>query len=175
MNIKHRILIGLVAVISLLSSATPTRAAWIYANGGKYYMAKGPSQYWHYDIGEGYCGKYAKWCSPYFSAWTYNQSSSFGYTNGAVWRIDPAQQYFSRAYAFIPRRNATADPAFYAINYAIGSNMEIGVNQLAFYDQWAPLTVGNGLFMVANVYLDDNRRGYGSPGKVAFDEIKIEN
>jgi len=175
MSIKHKLLTGLIAAVSLLTAAAPTRAAWIYANGGSYYTAKGPSQYWHYVYNEGYCGKYAKWCGPNHFVWTYNSTANFGYTNAAVWRIEPAQQYFSRAYAFIPRRDATANPAFYDIGYAGASTNQSGVNQLAYYDQWAPLAYGKSLYMIASVYLDDNRRGYGSLAKVAFDEIKIEN
>ena len=173
MRFQRFLIAAVLSFGALAASAAPTHAVMIYANGGRYFTASGPTYYWHYDANEGYCGHMAGWCSPANFQWTYSMYPQYS-TNYAVWKTEPAQQYFSRAYAFVPRKDATA-AAFYTVQYEVGSRSTYMVNQMAYSDQWAQL--GGNHYLVSAVSLSDNNQWWGGNGKyrVAFDEIKIEN
>jgi len=175
MKTKQAILGALLGLLILGAAAAPVSAGvYVYASDGRYFRAEGPAQYWHYDYNEGYCGKFGKWCSPASFRWTYSMDPLHS-TNYAVWKIEPAQQYFSRAYAFIPCKDATA-LAFYGIGYAGASVYKSRINQLSFCNQWVQLNSG-ALYLIGSVDLSDNNEWFGASGRyrVAFDEIKIEN
>jgi len=148
-------------------------ATEIYANGGRYFSAYGPGQYWHYDWGEGYCGKYGAWCSPRHFQWTYNNPYGNYPVNHARWSIQPVG-YYSQAYAFIPRRNATTRNAPYTVSYGYVSTNTSYVDQYVYYDQWVPLAWGQRLYRISSVALNDLTFESGWR-RIAFDEIKIEN
>jgi hypothetical protein len=148
-------------------------ATSIYANGGSYFEAQGPNYYWRYDWNEGYCGKYGSWCSPRHFQWTWNNRGGMSPVNSARWKAVPVN-YYSRAYAFIPRRNATTRNAPYTVSYGYVSTRTSYVNQMAYYDQWVPLAWGESLYRISGVELNDLTF---EPRwtRIAFDEIKIEN
>lgn len=142
------------------------------ANGGRYFSASGPSAYWHYDQGQGYCGHYASWCSPSYAQWTY-VNHAMGDVNSATWK-NPYPVYAPEyASAFIPARNATAT-AHYTLRYNYGSYWSRDVDQRPYYDQWVRINA-SGLAMLDTVMLGDQSWYGTSSDKVAFDEIKIEN
>lgn len=158
---------------SLLLPAAPAAAGTlVYANGGRYFAASGPTAYWHYDYGEGYCGRWAGWCSPKHSQWTYG-TRAFGGVNNATWS-PIIEDKFSRAFAFIPRRNATTRGAVYTVAYWYNYRSTSEVDQMSYYDQWVPLAYGDLLRQISSVSLTDATFEAGTT-KVAFDEIKIEN
>jgi hypothetical protein len=170
---------ALLALAMFAGTAAPSNAAGVVvlANGGSYFSAHGPSQYWRFDWNEGWCGKYAGWCSPRHFQWTY-VVRQFGAENYAIWRVPDHAivSYANRAFAFIPRRNATATVE-YDVYYAYNSRGKAIVDQMAYYDQWAPLvpSAGANLYRIHMVTLGDNTWWGSGSQKVAFDEIKIEN
>ena|SRR5688500_2687063 len=170
---KLRILAATATLWAALASPALAAGTVTMANGGQYFTAFGPTAYWHYDYGQGYCGHIATWCSPRHSQWTYiNQSA--GDVNGATWRNPAPVNYPEYARAFIPARNATA-VVKYTLRYNNGSYQSTYVDQKPYYDQWVPLNNGAGLYLIDRVMLGDQSYwGYASD-KVAFDEIKIEN
>lgn len=174
MRVKRYLLSTMFGAVCALGAAAPAFAAGTVtmANGGQYFTAYGPSGYWRYDLGMGYCGNVATWCAPRHAQWTYvNQGA--GNVNWATWR-NPAPVYYPEyASAFIPRRNATAT-AKYTLRYNYGSYQSTYLDQLPYYDQWARLNT-NGLVMLDQVMLGDQSYWGTASSKVAFDEIKIEN
>ena len=168
------ILSAALSALCALGSVGPAFAAGtVYlANGGQNFTAYGPSSYWRYDLGLGYCGNAGSWCSPRHSQWTYvNQTA--GNVNWATWRNPAPVNYPEYASAFIPRRNATAT-AKYTLRYNYGSYQSAYLDQLPYYDQWVRLNSG-GLAMLDQVMLGDQSYWGSASSKVAFDEIKIEN
>lgn len=177
MLLSKRLLIGFLGLTSALSLMLPlsANATSIYSNGGSYFSAYGPSYYWHYDWGEGYCGKFGSWCGPRHAQWTYQVYGQFGSTNHARW-WPIVEGAYSRAYAFIPRRNATTTGAEYTTVYAGISRKTSFVNQLAYYDQWAALNYGRSLWAIRAIDLTDSTWNPDNNWRrIAFDEIKIEN
>ena len=174
---KLRLLTGLAGTALMLGlTVLPASAAGvtILANDGSYFTPSGPWYYWHYDHGQGYCGQFASWCRPSHFRWTYKTDRPFYYENKAVWTVPTPQYYPGKAFAFVPRRNATANPAFYTVHYGYTSTQLHTLTQKYYYDQWVPIN-SYGLFRIRAVELDDGNYGYVDPyGKVAFDEIKIE-
>ncbi|HTK04385.1 MAG TPA: hypothetical protein VL500_02285 [Candidatus Eisenbacteria bacterium] len=171
---KLRIIVASAAVWTALAAAPALAAGTVtMANGGLYFTANGPSAYWHYDQGQGYCGHVASWCAPANSQWTYiNQAA--GDVNWATWRNPAPVNYPEIASAFIPARNATA-VVKYTLRFNNGSYRSTYIDQKPFYDQWVRLNDGAGLSLLDRVMLGDQSYwGYASD-KVAFDEIKIEN
>lgn len=164
---------GLMTAAALLLP-TAAGATMVFSNGGNYFTDYGPERYWFYDWNEGYCGKFGKWCGPNHFQWTYENFGSFSPMNYARWNVIPVA-YPSHAYAFIPRRNATTRNAEYTVHYAGVSRAMSYVDQLAYYDQWASLAYGDPLYMISSVELTDNTFFGHGWGRIAFDEIKIEN
>ncbi len=175
MRTKMMFISGLLSLVVSAALAAPTQAVTVLANGGSYFRASGPIQYWHFDAGEGYCGHLASWCSPSHMQWTYSMDPLHS-SNWAMWTVPTPEMYYSAVYAFIPRRDATA-LAFYSTGYGYASERQTTVNQNAYYDQWVGLNSGQKLYRVGTVVLDDNNQWFGKSGvyRVAFDEIKIEN
>ena len=169
----YRIRNMLLALSLLVAVPLPAGATTILANDGAYFSASGNNAYWKFDFNEGYCGKYAAWCQPKHFRWTYT-TSGFGGSNQARWTNPYPTDYPSRVYAFIPRRNATSGLAPYTIIYQSLSRQSATVNQMAYYDAWAPLGWGGSYRMVNAVDLKDNTSETPA-GRIAFDEIKIEN
>jgi hypothetical protein len=162
-----------VSLALLLMVPAQAGATTILANGGSYFAAQGPTSSWWYDSGEGYCGKYGPWCSPRHSQWTYT-TRTFGGVNKARWTNPYPTSFPSKVYAFVPRRNATSGLAPYTIVYNGLSRRTASVNQMAYYDAWAPLGWGENFSLVSAIDLTDST--FETPtGKIAFDEIKIEN
>jgi len=180
MKLKYLKLTATLSLIALALAASPTRAAVIgvqvMASDGLYFTAAGPGQYWRWESG-GYCGGLGPWCRPATYRWTYDNNTTYGSVNSAVWRVPTVQQVFSRAYAFIPRRNATCRTAFYTISYAGVSGYEQPLDQLVYYDQWAGLFSGKSFYLASQVRLVDGQFGWNTSTleKIAFDEIKIES
>lgn len=172
---RLRKLISVTAAVVGLVLASPASAAGTYvmANGGAYFTAYGPSAYWHYDWGQGYCGKIWTTCTaPKMAQWTYVYRN-FGATNYASW-TNPAPVYYPEfASAFIPSRNATAT-IDYSIKYDNVSYATRTVNQNAYYDQWVRLNAA-GLVSIQRVDLTDQSFWGTASDKASFDEIKIEN
>ncbi len=166
---------ALVSAILWGAAAAPTLASGtvILANGGKYFQASGPSSYWHYDWNEGYCGHIATWCVPAHFQWTY-VTRTYGYVNAGYWQNPSPVAYLSRAYAFIPRKDATA-VAEYTVNYNHVSEINALVDQSRYYDQWTQLAATTNMYLIGSVVLTDNSFYGSGPQKIAFDEIKIEN
>ncbi len=175
MRTKMMFISGLLSVAVSAVLAAPTQAVTVLANGGAYFRASGPIQYWHFDAGEGYCGHLAAWCSPNHQQWTYSMDPLHA-TNSASWSVPTPVSYYSAVYAFVPRRDATA-LAFYTTGYGYVSSRQSSVDQNAYYDQWVALNGGQKLYRVSGVTLSDNNQWFGRSGvyRVAFDEIKIEN
>ncbi|MBI4458306.1 hypothetical protein HY633_05065 [Candidatus Uhrbacteria bacterium] len=166
-------LIGFLAGTAWLAMAPAALAETsVYANGGAYFTASGPSAYWRYDSGQGYCGQFGTWCSPANSQWTWS-TSTYGGVNNAVWNVIPIDRY-SRAYAFIPRRNATTRGAKYTVAYNWVSRRSSEIDQMRYYDQWVPLAFGDQLRRIHSVDLTDSTFE-ATATRVNFDEIKIEN
>lgn len=180
MKLKSLRLAAALSLMALAAGVLPANAAVIgvqvMASDGLYFSVSGPTQYWHTATG-GYCGNLASWCRPATYRWTYDHNTTYGSVNNGRWSIPTIQMVYSRAYAFIPRRNATTRTAFYTISYANISSTERSVDQLAYYDQWAPLTPYESLYRIAGIWLTDGQFGFGlnTLDKVAFDEIKIES
>jgi hypothetical protein len=60
----------------------------VYSNGGNYWHQYGPSQYWYYVSGQGWCGKYST-CTPAYMQYTWAGNTLSNY---AKWdNIDYAQ------------------------------------------------------------------------------------
>jgi hypothetical protein len=161
------------ALAVLLATPAAAGATTILANGGSYFAPSGPSWNWWFDWGEGYCGKYGPWCRPNNFQWTFT-TSTFGGENKARWTNPYPTDYPSKVFAFIPRRNATSKAAPYKIVYQGVSRSTSYVNQMAYYDAWAPLGWGESFRTVTAIDLTDST--FETPrAKIAFDEIKIEN
>ncbi len=180
MKLRSIRLAAALSLAALLLGSVPARAAVIgvqvMASDGQYFTAGGPSQYWRWESG-GYCGWIGTWCRPANYRWTYDHNTTYGSLNSAVWKVPTVQQVFSRAFAFVPRRNATCRTAFYSISYAGVSNYEQPLDQLAYYDQWAGLFSGRTFYLASQVRLVDGQFGWNTSTleKIAFDEIKIES
>jgi len=180
MKLKSLRLAAAMSLSALLLSAVPASAAVIgvqvMASDGSYFTASGPSQYWHSAAG-GYCGGPGLWCSPNTYRWTYDYNATYGQQNSAVWKVPTEQLVFSRAYAFIPRRNATCRTAFYTMSYSGVSGYEQALDQLPYYDQWAPLFGGKSFYRARQIWLSDGQQGFNlsTLEQIAFDEIKIES
>jgi hypothetical protein len=180
MKLKNLKLAAGLSLMALALAGLPARAAVIgvqvMASDGLYFTASGPGQYWHSASG-GYCGGLGPWCLPATYRWTYDNNTTYGSMNSAVWKVPTVQQVYSRAYAFVPRNNATCRTAFYTISYAGVSNYEQPLNQLAYYDQWAALFSGRSFYLASQVRLVDGQFGWNTSTleKIAFDEIKIES
>ena len=174
----RRLAFIIAACIPIFASAAPALAVGtvLLANDGQYYSASGPSWRWHTDWSEGFCGRVASWCSPKQFRWTYKtQGFDYDAQNRAVWRNPYPVSAFSRVYAFIPRRDATATIE-YAVRYDSASYARTTVAQTLYYDQWVPITPSSSLVRFVNEIELDDASFYGSTAnKVAFDEIKIEN
>jgi hypothetical protein len=163
------------AVVALLMLATPAAAGatTILANGGRYFQQTGNAYNWWFDWNEGYCGRFAAWCSPKQFQWKFT-TSVFGGENKARWTNPYPTEFPSRVFAFIPRKDATSRAAPYTIVYQSLSRATAAVNQLAYYDAWVPLGWGDAYRSVNAIDLIDST--FESPrAKIAFDEIKIEN
>lgn len=161
------------ALLMILVLPVKAGATTILANGGSYFTTSGPEINWQFDWGQGYCGKYASWCVPKQFQWK-TTTSVFGGDNRARWTNPSPTDFPSRVYAFIPRRNATSTTAPYTIVFQSASRRTAQVNQMAYYDSWAPLGWGDSYRMVNAIDLVDNTFE-SPPGQIAFDEIKIEN
>lgn len=167
---------ALFALAVTIASPRPAAAVGtvLLANDGNHFEKHGPWYYWHYDWGEGYCGRVAS-CQPQYSLWTYSEPA-WSSTNWAVWRNPYPVDYPNSVYAFVPRRNATAK-VDYSVHYGYVSNRVTTVDQLQYYDQWVKLADRNAdrLYRVDAVTLGDATWWGPAYRKVAFDEIKIEN
>jgi len=169
----RRPLHALFAAVLMLATPAAAGATTILANGGSYFQQSGNAFNWWFDWGEGYCGKYGPWCRPNNFQWKYT-TSVFGGENKARWTNPYPTEYPSRVFAFIPRRNATSRAAPYTVVYQYLSRDTATVDQMVYYDAWAPLGKGTSYRTVNAVDLIDST--FETPrGKIAFDEIKIEN
>lgn len=180
MSLKSLTLSAALSLLMLTTTAIPVRAAiigvQIMASDGLYFTASGPGQYWHWSSG-GYCGWLGPWCRPSNYRWTYDNNTTYGSLNSAVWKVPTVQRVYSRAYAFIPRRNATCRTAFYSVSYAGVSGYEQPLDQLVYYDQWASLFSGRSFYLTSQIRLVDGQFGWNTSTleQIAFDEIKIES
>ncbi len=170
---KTTFTISLFSALLWMLSALPTSAAGttVLANGGNYFQAVGPASNWHYTMNQGYCGKITSWCSPTYFQWLYVTRTYP--VNYGVWNNPTPVDYYSRAYAFIPRINATATVE-YGLSYDRVSHSSATVAQSLYYDQWAFLNIGS-IRRIARVDLTDSTWYGTTANQIAFDEIKIEN
>lgn len=135
----------------------------VYSNGGNYWHQYGPSQYWWYVYGQGWCGKYST-CTPGYMQWTWAGSTKSNY---ARWdNIDYAQT--GTLDAFVPIVNATSTRAPYYVHANGTTYGPYLLNQFNYNDQWIYIVA---LYNIQWVELDDNT---GETNKqIGFDEIYI--
>ncbi|MBI3340539.1 MAG: hypothetical protein HY022_10465 [Chloroflexi bacterium] len=135
----------------------------VYSNGGNYWRQYGPSQYWYYVNGQGWCGKYST-CTPAYMQYTWAGSTKSNY---ARWdNIDYAQ--YATLKAFIPIVNSTSTRAPYYVRANGTTYGPYLLNQFNYNDQWVPIVTLNNIQWVE---LDDNT---GETNKqIGFDEIDL--
>lgn len=171
-----RRIIAAVGILAGMFAARPSLAVGtvLLANGGKHFTAYGPSTYWKFDWGQGYCGRVTT-CGgppPTYVHWTYVSKTASG-VNGAYWKNPYPVWSLSYASAYVPARNATAT-VDYTLTYGGVSRHVKTVDQMAYYNQWVQLNA-SGLYAISQVHLGDQTWWGTASDKVAFDEIKIEN
>ena len=163
----------ILALVLIMGNIHPVLAqlsgTYVFANDGNYFSYGGTSAYWHIASGQGYCGQYATWCSPYNMRWTYTNGSS--QDNWGQWNLFGSSSQTGTAYNFIPRVNTTTRSALYELFYGIGATaLGCTTNQNNYYDQWVYCGSTDSILYM---YLSDATGESAGSTRVGFDEVKV--
>ncbi|XOB42431.1 MAG: hypothetical protein ACKKMP_03670 [Candidatus Nealsonbacteria bacterium] len=181
----------LVATLMVGISGIAQAQTYVYSNGGNYWSVGCYAEdciFW-LTWDQGFCCKYAEWCSPCYMQWTYNVEDPPDHQDGK-WRNGFPDGYFrydyqGSAYAFIPCVDATTQSARYWVQrddhydwgYCNGQNV-VGVeltivNQLGYSDTWVSARDYSWQCLYG-VKLGDWTNEPDYSRRVGYDEVKIE-